>query len=86
MSRRLLYAAGSPLFPLLRARPLREKIFDRRLFPRAFPSIVMGLALDGIGQAVGFLLGPGDTARKLADFEVDRLRHVTQSDRQLLES
>jgi predicted dehydrogenase len=85
IAKRMAYVAGAPLFPFLRARLLRRKISAAGLFPRAFPSIVMGLALDGIGQAIGFLLGAGDTARKLADFEVDRLRHVTAADRRLLE-
>jgi predicted dehydrogenase len=86
VARRMLYVVSAPLFPFLRARPLRRKIFSAGLFPRAFPAIVMGLTLDGIGQAIGFLLGAGDTAEKLADFEVDRLRHVTPSDRRLLEN
>lgn len=82
-TRRLLYVAGSPLIPVMRGRPLFRKVLAARGPKSAglYPAFLMGLALDGLGQAVGYALGPGDTARRLADFEVDRLRHVTGRDR-----
>jgi hypothetical protein len=81
----LFYAMCAPALPVLRARHLRGKLQSAGLVRLVFPSIAMGLMLDGIGQAIGFLLGAGDTTRKLPDFEVDRLRHVTPADRRLLE-
>jgi hypothetical protein len=85
LPRRMFYPMCAPALPVLRARHPRGKLQSAGSVRLVFPSIAMGLMLDGIGQAIGFLLGDGDTAQKLADFEVARLRHVTPADRRLLE-
>ncbi len=82
--RRALYVAGTPLIPLLRARPLYRKVAGNQLFPRVCPALLLALILDGIGQMLGFALGQGSTAERLARFEYDRLRHLTPRDRELL--
>ncbi|MCG8466845.1 MAG: Gfo/Idh/MocA family oxidoreductase [Gemmatimonadetes bacterium] len=86
--RRSIYTLASPIFPLLRSRFLVGKILSEplrgTLVPRALPALALGLTLDAMGQALGFAVGPGRTAENLAAFEVDRLRHVTSHDRQLL--
>jgi hypothetical protein len=79
--RRLAYVLAGPLIPLLRLRPIHQKVFRAGLFPRVYPALALCLVLDALGQMLGFALGPGDAARRLAAFEVDRLRHLTRRDR-----
>lgn len=84
--RRALYVVGGPLIPLFRARPLHHKVFKGGLFPRVYPALILGLMLDGIGQAMGYALGPGSTAERLARFEFNRKRHMTPGDQKLLQT
>jgi hypothetical protein len=83
--KRAIYVAGGPLIPLFRARPLHRKVFSSGLL-RVYPALVLGLVLDGIGQTLGYVLGPGSTAEKLARFEFNRMRHMTPRDRNLLQT
>jgi hypothetical protein len=77
--RRLLYAGGAPLIPLVRLWRIRSEI--RRpgrpadLWPRVVPALVMGLTLDAVGQILGYALGAGDASRKLFSFEFHRDRY-----------
>jgi hypothetical protein len=85
--RRLFYAAASPLIPAVRlwrtvrayARPGRS--LGRLL--RTSPALVAGLALDGAGQCLGYLLGPGDAMARLSRYEFNRIDHVQDSERAL---
>ena len=83
--RRALYAAASPLIPLVRLR--RCARVARRLGPahprarRALPVLAVGLALDGAGQMLGYALGAGSSGRALARFEFRRIDHVRGADR-----
>lgn len=85
--RRLLYAAASPLIPLVRCyrivtallRPGRPK----RELMRVLPILSMGLALDGFGQMLGYASGAGHSATALADYEYRRIDHVCTADRSL---
>jgi hypothetical protein len=54
--------------------------------PGVLPVLTLGLVLDAIGQMVGYLAGPGDSAAWLAEFEYDRLRHVSDGDRRMLDA
>jgi predicted dehydrogenase len=83
-ARRLIYAAGSPLIPLVRTRHLRGRVGRSGLGVKAYSALALGLALDGAGYFLGFTFGAGRTSRTLADFEFDRLRHVSAADRELL--
>lgn len=88
LGRRLLYALGGPLIPLVRFRNIQRELFQAgrhgTLAPRVYPALLLALAFDGAGQVVGYLGGPGQTEHKLAMFEYDRLRHLTQRDRNRL--
>lgn len=88
-AQRAAYIAGGPLIPLVRFKRLREELFGggRRshLAPRVFPALLLGLALDGAGQMAGYAFGPGQAPEKLATFEMDRMQHLTDADRHLLE-
>ncbi len=78
--KRAVYAALSPVIPLLRYRLIRPKAKAAGL--RVMPAVALGLLLDGLGQAAGFAFGPGGTKQKLEAFEHDRLRHLTRRDRE----
>jgi hypothetical protein len=79
--RRLAYAAGSPLIPLVRLRRIAGDI--RRigsapgLGPRILPALLVGLGVSAAGELVGYLFGPSrGAARRLAEIELHRARHV----------
>ncbi|MBK7927874.1 MAG: hypothetical protein IPJ98_10395 [Bryobacterales bacterium] len=40
-----------------------------------------GLAIDGLGQFLGYLTGPGRSAEILSDFEYNRVRFLSLADR-----
>jgi Glycosyl transferase family 2 len=88
--RRALYAAASPLIPLVRLR--RCARVARRLGPahprirRSLPVLAVGLVLDGAGQMLGYAFGPGPSARALTRFEFRRVDHVRRADRALFAS
>jgi hypothetical protein len=85
--RRAAYAGASPLIPLVRLKRLLPKVFGAQLrgrAPRLLPLLVGALVLDGVGQALGFALGPGRAAREMAAFEFRRDRHLTDDDRRKL--
>jgi hypothetical protein len=83
--KRLLYVAGSPLIPLVRARrlaPVRRRCARRGPLPRLFgPALVLALAVSAVGELVGYLLGPGGSKAELTRIELYRERYVTDVDR-----
>jgi hypothetical protein len=61
--RRILHALGSPALPFLllartAGRVLRSGAY-RREFARTFPLVFLGLAAWSLGEAVGYVEGPG---------------------------
>ncbi len=88
-SRRLLYIVASPLIPLVRlAKLIREMARPgraARLPWRVLPLMLTGLIIDGCGELVGYLCGPGDAMRKLTDMEFHRPRFLTTADRRAFE-
>jgi hypothetical protein len=78
--RRLAFAAGSPLIPLVRlARTLGHA---RRLgrgptfLARLVPTLCVGLTFDAVGQMVGYAAGAGAAHEKMAEFEWHRMQHT----------
>ena len=86
--KRLLYIAAFPLIPLIRFRRVRDELFigpkRRALLARIWPGLAFALVLDGVGQAIGYAIGPGQTRERLSAFEIDRLRHLSRHDRKEL--
>jgi glycosyl transferase family 2 len=78
--RRLVYAGGAPLIPLVRLWRIRADIRrpgrPARLWPRILPALLVGLTLDAVGQVLGYALGPGNASRKLYSYEFHRDRYV----------
>jgi hypothetical protein len=73
--RRIIYALGTPLVPLLRAsriiRQLRRK--DRLdLLPGALPMMMGSLMSHAVGEMTGYLAGAGRSVPALVKYEVDR--------------
>ena len=86
--KRLFYAAASPLFPAMRLKHLgrRTLVAQDSVGWRLWPSLLWWLTVDAAGQAIGFAAGPGKTAQTLAAFEFDRARHMTDADRQKVDT
>ena len=84
-SRRAFYAGASLLIPLLRLRRClrvlrRVERSDPRV-RRCLSVLILGLALDGVGQMLGYALGPGRSSGALARYEYRRIDHVRPADR-----
>jgi hypothetical protein len=83
-ARRLAFALASPLIPLVR---LRRCVRDfRRSTPRpavarVLPALATALAVSAVGEAIGYLFGPGDAPIRVSAYEFHRDRQVTARDR-----
>lgn len=81
--RRIVYAGGSPLIPLVRLRWVLGQVrargdarVDQRMPRGVLPAVLIGLAASAVGELAGYTLGLGNASDKLAYFEFHRLRHV----------
>jgi predicted dehydrogenase len=85
--RRWFYAAASPLIPAVRfwraVRAYLQPGRSRWLLLRTAPVLALGLTLDGLGQMLGYLRGPGRSMETLARYEFNRIEHVRAEDRRL---
>jgi hypothetical protein len=82
--RRLGYAGAWPLIPLVRLRRVFRDVGRARgrgVFPRVLPPVVLGLTVSALGEAAGYLLGPGDAPDRVSGLEFKRDRYVTRRDR-----
>lgn len=82
--KRLLYVTASPLIPLVRLRRcliyLGRGPERRRLLPRVVPVLAALVALDGLGELVGYAAGPGRSSSILGGIEFDRRRWLVRAD------
>jgi hypothetical protein len=81
---RMVFVLGSPLIPGVRLWRIWTGLPSKELNIRFFaslPALIIGLAIDGVGQMVGYALGTGDALDKVARYEVDRFKHVREQDR-----
>jgi glycosyl transferase family 2 len=80
--RRLAFVAASPAIPFVRLS--RSLGHARRLgrgagfLARVIPVLCVGLAMDGIGQMVGYAFGAGSAHARLAEFEWHRMKHSSR--------
>ena len=83
--RRALFAAASPLIPLVRCARIAREMYSRgptrRMLPRLLPALVVSLLFDGAGEAAGYASGPGGAMAKLSDMEFHRSRYLAECDR-----
>ena len=86
LSRRLLYAGGAPFIPPLRAwralQAIRRTGLQKELLPHIIPALIAGTVPHALGEAIGYILGPGDAEQQYAHFEMRRWLHLTEQDRQ----
>ena len=84
-SRRLMYLVGAPLIPFVRLRRLLGPALHSGTCPvapwRLIPVLLLLLIVDGFGELVGYLVGPGDAEAVLASMEFHRERYMTSADR-----
>jgi hypothetical protein len=82
--RRIVYACGSPLIPLLRiwriSRHAGRPIRDHRLFPRVLPALMVALVSSTVGELAGFALGGRDAPRRLERYETRKIDGVREAD------
>jgi GT2 family glycosyltransferase len=81
---RALYAAGSPLIPAVRLLRIWRGLPSREIRRRgvaALPALAVGLAVDALGQLLGYAFGVGAARDRVARYEVDRFRHLRAADR-----
>ena len=81
--KRAVYAAASPLIPLVRFRRIFGEFRQRGmpLSPRRVAGIAWGVTMDGLGQLAGFGIGAGGSDKRLQDFEYNRYRYLSRRDR-----
>ena len=82
--RRVAYAGAWPLIPLVRVRRVFRDVSRARehgVLPRVLPPVALGLTVSALGEAAGYLLGPGEAPEKVSAYEFHRDRHVTRRDR-----
>ena len=83
--RRLLFAAGSPVIPLLRTRRIIHEIrragLQRRLLPRILPSLVLSLIVNAAGEMMGYAAGAGRSWDAVYHHELYKLEYIRPSER-----
>ncbi|HEX8648027.1 MAG TPA: glycosyltransferase [Thermoleophilaceae bacterium] len=82
--RRVAYAGAWPLIPLVRIRRVFRDVGRARehgVMPRVLPPVLLGLVVSALGEAAGYLLGPGEAPERVSAYEFHRDRHVTRRDR-----
>ena len=87
-ARRLLFAAGSPLIPLIRTRrivgQIRRAGLGRRLLPRVLPALVTSLVVSAAGEMIGYAAGAGDSWAFVYRLELYKLNFVSRSEREAI--
>jgi len=81
---RIVFVLGSPLIPIVRLWRIWSGLPSKELkirFLSCVHALIIGLAIDGVGQMIGYALGMGNAKDKVAKFEVDRFKHVREQDR-----
>lgn len=81
---RFVFTLGSPLIPAVRLWRIWAGLPSKELkgrFLRCIHSMVIGLAVDGVGQMIGYAFGAGNALERVGKYEMDRFRHVREQDR-----
>ena len=87
-ARRALYVSCGALLPVVRIyrtlREVRRSRHLRELGLRMCVPLLLGAVAAAVGEGMGFTFGPGAAAANRLTFELERLQHVTDADRQRL--
>jgi hypothetical protein len=86
--RRLLFAAGSPVIPVLRTRRVIQHIrragLQRRLLPRILPTLVLSLIVNAAGEMMGYAAGAGRSWAAVYHHELYKLEYVSPREREAI--
>lgn len=78
--RRWLYVGGAPFIPLVRLRRILRELSrpgrPHNLLPGVLPALIVGLAVDGAGEMIGYAMGAGRAMEKLSNMEFHRDRYL----------
>jgi hypothetical protein len=83
LGRRLLYAAGSPLIPLVRlGRILRDMRRSRSIgfILGALPALSVSLVVSAVGEGLGYAFGVGRAMLRVNEMEVHKEQYVRRAD------
>ena len=87
-SKRAAYVLGAPLIPFVRLARIvamvRSSPSYSWLFPRVVPMLTLNLLVDGFGELIGYVSGPGGAAHVLGEIEFNRARFMNAEDRREL--
>jgi len=75
--RRYLFTCASPMIPFIRLWRVGRNICRREKWYRAaqlLPPLFAGLAIEGLGQMMGYAFGAGNAAEKVAQYEFHRIQ------------
>lgn len=86
--RRLLYVGG---VPILMIRTLREWLghfrrtgLSAQFLPKAWPLLLLSIAVWGLGEAAGYAFGMGPAERRTLKYDARRGPYLSRRDRELL--
>jgi glycosyltransferase involved in cell wall biosynthesis len=83
--RRAVYAAGSPLIPLVRLRRLLRDVrragIGHNFRGYGYPLLALALGVTASGELVGYVLGSGDSMYALSRIELHKEVHVSAVER-----
>ncbi len=82
LGRRLLYVVGAPLIPVVRSVRMVPSCRKLGVYPRVLLPLFLGLILESLGEMVGYAAGSGRSLDIMAEYEVDRLRFMSDGDRE----
>ena len=83
-ARRLLYAVGSPLIPLVRLKRVlgdMRRSRDLGFILRSLPALTVSLVVSAVGEALGYAFGTGGAMRRVNEMELYKEHHVRDGDR-----
>jgi Glycosyl transferase family 2 len=87
-SRRLLYAAATPILTTRRISEWRGHIrrigLEPELFPRGWPVLLASALVCGLGEMTGYLFGAGNAEERVLKYDAHRAGHVKRRERALL--
>ena len=82
--RRLLYAGGAPLIPVVRLprllRDIRRYSGKQDLLPRLLPALIVSLIMSAIGEMIGYAFRFGNSAEKLSHMELHKVLYLAKHD------
>lgn len=82
--KRTLRVFAAPAIPAVRLRRTIKDIIrsgrGRELLPQIIPTVLFGLIIHAIGEAIGYAAGPGAAVLRYNDYEVSRLSHLANGE------